>query len=86
MVSYQENLKASIPATSTPTDQIEKQNESGFTINGGLGGQYSFGRSKIFAEALIALPANQTNGQYVQNVIPSHFIFNVGYRFSLSSN
>ena len=83
LVNYEEQLKGSVPPGSSPIDQVEKTNENGFTINLGLGGQYSFGRPKIFAEAQLALPANQVNGAYVENVIPAHIIFNVGVRFSL---
>lgn len=83
LATYKENLKESIPPGSTPIDMISKETQSGFTINGGIGTQYSLGKPKIFAEALIAFPANQVNGQYVENVIPAHFIFNVGIRLSL---
>lgn len=83
LVNYEEQLKGSVPPGSSPIDQVEKTNENGFTINLGLGGQYSFGRPKIFGEAQLALPANQVNGAYVENVIPAHIIFNVGVRFSL---
>ncbi|HEX2627599.1 MAG TPA: hypothetical protein VHM26_01260 [Chitinophagaceae bacterium] len=83
LVSYKENLKGTIPAGEEPLYMVEKTNESGFTINGALGLQYSLGNAKIFGDAGFALPANQVNGQYVENVIPAHLMFNVGLRFSL---
>lgn len=86
LVNYKEKLKGTIPAGEEPLDMVEKTNESGFTINGALGLQYSLGSAKIFGDAGFALPANQVNGQYVENVIPAHLMFNVGLRFSLGSS
>jgi hypothetical protein len=84
LVSYDEKITGSYNATvyTNPLDQIEKTNENGFTINLGLGGEYKFGAPSVFAEAGIALPANQVNNQFVENVIPAHFTFNLGVRFS----
>jgi opacity protein-like surface antigen len=85
LVSYKEKLKGTAPSGQNPADQLEPGNESGFTLNLCLGTQYALGRAKIFADAGIALPANQVNDQYVTNVIPAHFMFNLGVRFSLGS-
>lgn len=83
LVSYKENIKGTIPSGQSALNQIEKGSESGFTINGGLGLQYALGSAKIFGDGGIALPANQVNGQLVENVIPSHLTFNVGLRISI---
>lgn len=83
LASYKEKLKGTIPAGEEPLDQVEATTESGFTLNGALGLQYALGAAKIFADAGVALPANQVNGQFVANVIPAHFMFNVGIRIGL---
>ena len=85
LVGFKEKIKGTAPAGQEPQDQLEPGTETGFSINLGLGGQYALGNAKIFADAGIALPANQVNGQYVENVIPAHFIFNIGVRFSFGS-
>jgi hypothetical protein len=66
----------------TPMDQVEGS-ENGFTLNFGLGGEYSIGTPRLFAEAGLALPANQVNDSYVANVIPAHFVFNAGVKIPL---
>jgi hypothetical protein len=66
----------------TPMDQVEG-NEKGFTLNFGLGGEYQIGTPRLFAEAGLALPANQVNNSYVTNVIPAHFVINVGVKIPL---
>jgi len=80
LVNWKENIKGSIPSGQTADDQLEPGNENGFTLNLALGGQYSLSRINIFGDAGVAIPANQVNGQYVENVIPAHFMFNVGLR------
>lgn len=80
MVKYKENFKASLPSGYTATDQLEPGKESGFVMNFGLGAQYNFGAARLFADASLVLPANQVGNQYVENVIPSHLVFNVGVR------
>ncbi|MET0393832.1 MAG: hypothetical protein ABW019_11860 [Chitinophagaceae bacterium] len=83
LVSMKEKIKGSIPSGQQPVNQLEPVSENGFTLGLSLGGQYAFGNAKLFADAGIVLPANQVNGAYVDNVIPSHFAFNLGLRFSL---
>jgi hypothetical protein len=83
LATYEEELKGTPPSGEEPLDMISKTTESGFTLNGAVGAQYAFGAVKVFADAGIALPANQVNNQYVANVIPAHFMFNVGVRLSL---
>jgi opacity protein-like surface antigen len=85
LVSFQEKLKGSLPVGSTALDQAPKESVNGFTINLGLGAQYSFGKPKVFAEAGLALPSNQVNNQFVTNPIPFHLTFNLGVRFSFGS-
>ncbi|HEV7780678.1 MAG TPA: hypothetical protein VGO58_05405 [Chitinophagaceae bacterium] len=84
LVNYKEDITGSYDKNvyTNPLNQIGKTNESGFTINLGLGGEYRFGTPAVFAEAGIALPANQVGNTYVENVIPSHFVFNLGVRIS----
>lgn len=77
---YDEKIKGTVPPGEDPIDLVEPGSENGFTINVALGTQYSLGRIKVFGDAGIALPANQVNGQYVENVIPAHFMFNLGLR------
>jgi opacity protein-like surface antigen len=86
LVSYKETVKGTIPSGQEATDLIEKTSQTGFTLNGALGLQYALGNIKIFGDAGIALPANQVNGQYVSNPIPSHFMFNAGVRIGLGSS
>ena len=80
MVKYKENIKGTMPSGYNPTDQLEPGKESGLIMNFGLGAQYNFGPARAFADASLALPSNQVNNQYVENVIPSHLVFNVGVR------
>jgi hypothetical protein len=83
LVSYDEAIKENYDKTAyTPIDLV-KGKENGMTINLGLGGSYKLGTPIIFAEAGIALPANQANGQYIENVIPAHFAFNLGLKFNI---
>ena len=79
-VKYSEKMKGAATSGYTALDQLEPGKESGFTINLGLGAQYNIGKLRLFGDAGIALPANQQNGQYVENNIPSHFVFNAGVR------
>jgi hypothetical protein len=82
LVSYDETIKENYDKnTYTPMDQV-KGKDNGFTINLGLGGEYRLGAPALFAEAGLALPANQANGQYIENPIPAHFILNVGVKFN----
>ena len=83
LASYKEELKGNAPSGESPIDLLEPGSENGFTLNLALGGQYSLSRIKIFGDAGIAIPANQVNGQYVENVIPAHFMFNAGIRIPL---
>lgn len=83
LANMKEELKGSIPAGDQPVYELEPIKENGFTIGLSLGGQYSMGNAKLFADAGFNFPANQVNGQYVENVIPSQLTFNLGLRFSL---
>jgi hypothetical protein len=80
IVKYDEKAKEAIPAGYTAVDQLEAGSANGFTINLGVGAQYTVGMPVIFAEAGISLPANKVNNGYVENPIPMHFAFNVGVR------
>lgn len=80
MTKYKENLTAAMPAGYAEQDQLDPGKESGFVMNFGLGAQYNFGVARAFADASLVLPANKVNNQYVENVIPSHLVFNVGVR------
>ncbi|MEI9909321.1 MAG: hypothetical protein WDO71_06470 [Bacteroidota bacterium] len=88
LVGYKEDISGNYDHNTYkyPQDQIEKSNENGFTINLGLGGEYKIGMPVIFAEAGLALPANQVNNYYVENVIPTHFILTLGVKIPLGSN
>jgi hypothetical protein len=83
LVGFKENITGTVPSGQQATDLAPKESLNGFGINLGLGGQYSFGKPKVFGEAGIALPANKVQNQYVSNPIPAHFMFNVGVRFAL---
>ena len=83
LVNWKEKLKGNAPSGQSPEDQLEPGSENGFTLNLALGGQYSLGKIRIFGDAGVGIPANQVNGQYVENVIPAHIIFNAGIRISL---
>lgn len=87
MVSYKEDITGSYDKTTYkyPQDLIEKTKESGFTLNFGLGGEYKIGTPVVFAEAGIALPANQVNNSYVANVIPAHFTVSLGVKIPFGS-
>ncbi len=82
MAKYEEKETQAIPTGYTPTDKMEPGKQSGFTLNLGVGAQYSLGTPMVFGEAGLALPANKVGNTYVENYIPAHFIFNVGVRFS----
>lgn len=85
LVSYDEKPKESYDHNAYTASDLLSGKVNGFTLNFGLGGEYKLGAPSIFAEAGLALPANQVNGTYVENVIPGHFIFNAGVKFDLSS-
>ena len=77
---YSEAATEPFPAGYTAVDQVAPGKETGFTINVGVGAQYNIGTLRVFADAGVGLPANQTNGQYTENNIPAHLVFNVGVR------
>jgi len=83
LVNWKEELKGNAPSGQTPEDLLDPGSDNGFSLNLALGGQYSLGKIRLFGDAGIAVPANQVNGQYVENVIPAHFVFNAGIRISL---
>jgi hypothetical protein len=70
---------ASTPVGFTLPDQ-GKVSFSSFMIYGGIGGTYPIGPVNIFADANIALPANNVNGTVVEVNLSSHLLFNVGVR------
>lgn len=88
LINYKEDITGSYDKNTYqhPQDLIEKSNESGFTLNFGLGGEYRIGTPSIFAEAGIALPANKVNNSYVENVIPTHFVLNLGIKIPFGNN
>jgi hypothetical protein len=88
MVNYKENITGSYDKNvyKYPQDLVEKTKENGFTINLGLGGEYRIGMPSVFGEVGLALPANQVNNSYVENVIPSHFTVNLGIKIPLGSS
>jgi hypothetical protein len=86
MVNYEETPNTTPPAGYIAQDQVEKSNESGFTINLVLGAQYKTGSLTPFFETGFSFPANQQNGVYVENVIPAHMVINAGVKFSLGSS
>lgn len=83
MVGYKEKLTGTPPPGQEPMYQSDFSGDNGFTINLGLGTQYAIGKIRPFANAGIALAANKVNDQYVENVIPAHFLLNAGIRISL---
>lgn len=88
LVNYKEDITGSYDKNTYkyPMDLVEKTNESGFTINLGIGGEYRLGTPIVFAEAGIALPANTVNNTYVANVIPIHFTFNLGIKIPIGGD
>jgi lipoprotein-anchoring transpeptidase ErfK/SrfK len=71
----------STPAGYTlPDGYSEKEKFSSFMMYGGIGAMYPVGPIKLFADAAIAIPANQVNGAAVDVNIDSHLLFNVGVR------
>lgn len=88
LVSYKEDITGSYDKTTYlyPQNQVEKTSEMGFTLNFGIGGQYRIGKPIVFAEVGYALPANTVNEEYVENVIPSHLMFNFGVKLPLGSS
>ena len=80
IAKYKEESKVAYPQGYTPLNQLEPGKETGFTINAGLGAQYNLGTVRVFGDAGFAIPANQANGQYIQNNIPVHLVFNAGIR------
>ena len=85
MVKYKEKLKQAVPAGYNTVNQLEPGKESGFVMNFGLGGQYNFGTFRAFVDASLVLPANTVNGQYVENAITTHLVFNAGVRIPIGA-
>ena len=81
-----ETIKESYDQAVYTAPEMYNDSETGFTINGLLGGEYKIGRPIIFAEAGFALAANQVNNTYVENVIPTHMVFNLGLKLPLTNN
>jgi hypothetical protein len=86
LVSYDETVTGNYDKTKYTPVGLQSGSESGLTINLGLGGEYKVGGPTVFGEAGVALPANQVNNQYVENVIPLHFFITAGLKFDLGSN
>lgn len=85
MAKYTEAITGSYD-NSYKAPEMNKESNSGLTINGLLGGEYKIGMPSLFAEAGVAIPANQMNNSYIENVIPAHFIINVGVKFTLGGD
>lgn len=85
IAKYSEKITESYDNSYTAPDMYN-DSETGFTINGLLGGEYKVGTPSVFAEAGFAFPANQVNNTYVTNVVPAHLIINVGVKFALGGN
>lgn len=83
MARYTESITESFDKTAYTAPAMENEKETGFTVNGLLGGEYKTGRPSVFVEAGMALPANHVNEAYVANVIPAHYILNTGVKFRL---
>ena len=86
IAKYSETIKESYDKNVYTAPDMYNDSESGFTINGLLGGEYKIGRPFVFAEIGFAFPANQVNETYVENVIPAHLVFNLGVKLPLTSN
>lgn len=88
LVTYNEAITGNYDKSqyTEPMNQLEKTTENGLTLNFGVGGAYRVGTPVIFGEAALALPANQANGQYIENVIPAHFIFNLGVKLNIGGS
>ena len=82
-VNYKEKLKGTPPAGEQPLYPMENGDQTGFTINLGLGTQYAIDDIKVFANAGVAIPANKVNDQDVGNLIPLQIMLNTGVRFAL---
>ncbi|HVF96420.1 MAG TPA: hypothetical protein VM871_03825 [Flavisolibacter sp.] len=83
MAKQVETITGSYDKNAYAAPELYNDTETGFTLNGLAGGEYKIGKPSIFAEAGIALPANQVNNAYVENVIPAHFTFNLGIKIRL---
>lgn len=83
MAKYKEQITGNYDKNAYTASEMYNDTESGFTINGLLGGEYKLGKPAIFAEAGVALPANQVNNGYVENAIPAHLTINLGVKIRL---
>jgi hypothetical protein len=82
IAKYSESITESYDKAYT-APEMEKGTESGFVLNGILGGEFKLGNPSLFVEAGYGLPANQVNNAYVENVIPGHLTVNVGIKIPL---
>jgi hypothetical protein len=79
--NYEKSTGNSTPAGfGLPEGYSDKEKFSSFMMYGGIGAMYPLGPVKLFADAAIAIPANQVNGAAVDVNIDSHLLFNVGVR------
>ncbi|HEV7620927.1 MAG TPA: hypothetical protein VGO09_04305 [Flavisolibacter sp.] len=85
LLKYDETVTGSYDKSAYTPANLLTGSESGFTINLGIGGEYNIGGPSLFGEAGLALPANTVNNQYVANVIPAHFLINLGVKINLTS-
>ena len=59
----------------------ENANLTGPKVDLGISGEYRSGRGILFAEMILALRANQMNGQYIDNPTVTHYGLWLGYKF-----
>lgn len=81
LVNYDQTIKDNYDKNTFSAPEMGSGSVNGFTLNLGLGGEYNLGRSAIFAEAGIALPANKVNYSFYYNPIPFNINFSLGARY-----
>lgn len=86
LVNYKEKMKGNVPTGYSVYDEMVKGSENGFMFGAGIGMQYTMGAITPFVDANISLPANNVNGSYYENPIPTHFSFNLGAKLTFGGN
>jgi hypothetical protein len=54
---------------------------TGPKVDVGMSGEYRSGKGILFAEVILGMPANQVNGQYIDNPTVAHYGLWLGYKF-----
>jgi hypothetical protein len=81
-ISLKYEAKDNIPAGYQTDYDVKNATLSGPKLDLGIGGDYRINnRGDLFFELILGLPANQANGEYINNPTVGHQGLSIGYHF-----